>query len=650
VALLIEENFTGAFVSGLTVTDSGTNIASPANGRRLFDGGVALGDPGIRTTSAITRTGLGPATALVRITNSPGDGPALIIQDSTTVNDANGIRFVSYAIWAGPGLDGRDKRAIDYLLVVWPRAGGGNVYAISGGAHGTFPAARIIGASESPGGTSSYVYLAGNTSVWYADWFHVHDNADLPSGASTKYGVCLVADTFNRGSLGTTSEVGSKTYQVIGSPTITGNRLVSSGVHGEGVYADAGAAVGYHEATAITGTGGRQFSFLFRGNSARTEYLRFYIDHALTRVEDQAGNLIGGAQTGAHTLSNNTTHKFELWDYGDSFRVSMNGTDLHGHIQSTTYNTNTHVGVLGGVLTEIDEWGAWPYSLSLPSALGTGLPEVPKGTGTAVFSETFPGADGAALPAAWTAVVGTWEQNSSKGRLNTADVSGLATITTGTTAANHEIKADITVPGTTYDYLSGLDWFPGMYARAADSTHFVEARFLYQNGSPEVECWENTGSGKVMIGYINTGAGSLNAGSTHNLAIAVRDAEVAAYKDGELVVQATTTLTTGSRAGIGINDSGPRGQPAWDNVELRPTSTTPTGPAISNVQVVWRRNTTALITWTTDVPARGRVDYGATSSYGQATALSGLVTSHSHTLTGLSPLSAVHFSVYSEID
>jgi len=70
-------------------------------------------------------------------------------------------------------------------------------------------------------------------------------------------------------------------------------------------------------------------------------------------------------------------------------------------------------------------------------------------------------------------------------------------------------------------------------------------------------------------------------------------------------------------------------------------------PMISNVRTS-ANPTTATVTWTTDVPTDGQVQYGTTAAYGKASALnSTLVTSHSVKLSGLTRLTIYHYRVLS---
>jgi len=74
-----------------------------------------------------------------------------------------------------------------------------------------------------------------------------------------------------------------------------------------------------------------------------------------------------------------------------------------------------------------------------------------------------------------------------------------------------------------------------------------------------------------------------------------------------------------------------------------------TPPVISEVDVSDRSESTATISWVTDEPATGRVEYGTTDAYGLTTPSDEeLTTSHNITLTGLEPDITYYFRVKSE--
>ena len=69
-----------------------------------------------------------------------------------------------------------------------------------------------------------------------------------------------------------------------------------------------------------------------------------------------------------------------------------------------------------------------------------------------------------------------------------------------------------------------------------------------------------------------------------------------------------------------------------------------TAPAITGVAVSDITSSAATIAWTTDEPASSQVEYGLTASYGSTTASdTNMVTSHSVTLSGLSPSTTYHY-------
>jgi hypothetical protein len=79
-----------------------------------------------------------------------------------------------------------------------------------------------------------------------------------------------------------------------------------------------------------------------------------------------------------------------------------------------------------------------------------------------------------------------------------------------------------------------------------------------------------------------------------------------------------------------------------------PSAGDTTAPVFSNVASSSITATGATITWTTNEPATSQVDYGFTTGYGSQTTInSALTTSHSQTISGLSPSTAYNFRVRS---
>ncbi len=73
----------------------------------------------------------------------------------------------------------------------------------------------------------------------------------------------------------------------------------------------------------------------------------------------------------------------------------------------------------------------------------------------------------------------------------------------------------------------------------------------------------------------------------------------------------------------------------------------PTPPVISNILVINITDTSAIVTWQTNIPANSLVEFGTTIAYGSSAGSPAMVTNHSVPLTGLTPLTTYHFRVSS---
>ncbi len=114
---------------------------------------------------------------------------------------------------------------------------------------------------------------------------------------------------------------------------------------------------------------------------------------------------------------------------------------------------------------------------------------------------------------------------------------------------------------------------------------------------------------------------------------------------------ASATTQTFSSLADGAHTFRVRAQDAAGNVDPNPPSvsfTVSASPPVISALAASPRDYQATLTWTTDKPTTSQVDYGKTMAYGASSGLDGsLVTSHSVTLSGLTPLTAYHFRVKS---
>jgi hypothetical protein len=636
VGILFRDLFASSISGAWTRTDTESNLSVVA-GRALFDGGLAApawGNPGL-VYGPLVRANVGAFTALIRLTNNSDDGPRVSLSPSSTDAAAAGASHITFDYpdtLAGWTTNRQRGRAIDYLFTVVPRPGGGFWRFLSGGEYGDFVDATLVGISDTEAGATLYAHVANRNSVFHVDNATVLDTGSLPTALTTRFGPARGADDFGSGASlsGRSTPYGTKAWTVVsGTAGISGgNATLATGTCAQ---FDAGGACRVVEGYLTRSDAGSRAMLYFRGNNTDAGSWRVKAEFDRVSVHNASGLV---DQTGAITFTEDVSYHVRVVDWLTYLEVFVNGT-RYLQITSSVGNSNTRVGVGcengTGLCAEVS---AWPATVTLNSDFGP-YTSVPKGQKTALTTYS----------ASWTAHTGTWQINTNRARMSAAGVNGIATRSTGTAGVNHEVKADILLPSTTPAY--PIDWFPAVFARYTDVDNFVMARFLYQDTSNEVELWEHTGGVGTLIGYTNLGVSFLAPASTHNLALAVYGSEAAAYLDGLLVVQATTTVLTGSRAGMGVDDTLPNGQPAWDNLEIRAAQLI-TNPTISNIQVTGITASGATVTCDTDIACVVRVEYGTSIAYGLQTADGASGTSHSRTLSGLTASTTYHYRIRAE--
>ena len=110
-----------------------------------------------------------------------------------------------------------------------------------------------------------------------------------------------------------------------------------------------------------------------------------------------------------------------------------------------------------------------------------------------------------------------------------------------------------------------------------------------------------------------------------------------------------TGLNSGTKYYFVAQSKGANGSTGFSTVFNFTTTGVPSsGPSITAVAVGSIANTSAVVTWTTDQPSSSLVNYGLTPTYGTSTPVNpSLVTSHSVTLTNLTPGTTYNLQVVS---
>jgi hypothetical protein len=547
-AIPFRDDFTGAISPTWTETDTDGLIGVEHDRLAFTEGGGANWTDNRLTIPDLPRADLGAFVALARLTNvgSVGGGVRVSLSPSSTDPGASGAGSVhtdkqgaDHQLWAlGAKVSRRSNRSIDYLCAVVPRDGGGFLTVVSGGVYGAFPEATLVNVSDTEADATLHAHLATKQYRTQVDFAALLEPADLPLELTTRFGAAL-----------------AHTASVTHGPS-------------EGTLVDCGVPPRIIEATFTRTEDDSRCSLYFRSDGTRSQGFLFKGEFNQVRLEHAEFGLM--TNTGAVTVPTDVPTHMRVVDYGDRIECFVDGAFWLA-LDSDYQNTNTYCGTAADFgppnPIEVEDFACWgPVTLS--SAFGP-VPEPPAAADAPTVADSFTATDGTPLPthnADWTVHSGTWEVNANKARMTAAGVQGLATRSAA--GPNHQAKALITVPADPGAYPT--DIFPGVVARRS-AGGLLYACYLWQDGnSPEVELREDAGAGAQVVAPVNI-TGFLTAGD-HELALACEGAEVAVYHDGELVTQYTTVVLTGDRAGIGVMDTNPGGQPAWDDFEIAPTA------------------------------------------------------------------------------
>jgi hypothetical protein len=227
----------------------------------------------------------------------------------------------------------------------------------------------------------------------------------------------------------------------------------------------------------------------------------------------------------------------------------------------------TKVGVMsrGGGATFRDLVG-WPTMVDIPPVLAAKIPPVHlRAEGPVYVRDDFEAPDGTPLDGRvpkwgrhpWKVGKGEWTIE--KGAAVLKNGPGWARLDSG--LSDYEITAKIELPPTPPP--KGTDWFAAIHARSSGpgnitSAGGINARFLWQSGSNEIEVWDHPPLPSARTELINATniTPMLRPGQTHDLRIVVRGSRVSYFCDEQLVGTANTRVSHGAWVGLNIDDKG----------------------------------------------------------------------------------------------
>jgi len=566
------------------VTDSADKLALTSNDYLSITAGTgAWNDPVIAYDEPLTR-GEGALLSVQRYrVNSQGSGVFLNPAAKPAAPGTGGYGYQLDATAGGLyGAIGGSNRVIrsveytgknnaDHLAVIVPKPTGAYVLLAASHLHGR-DKARLLWVDEAGTDATLYAGLAGYTSGTqgevYSKSIRIVPARNLPRHWLTQWGLATAYDEFTRadGAIGTSTS-GHVWTNIRGTFEIAGNKVKPT-VTGWSVAAiETGRSDGWFEIDFTLSASGWQ-GVVFRAVDDENYWAFVYrVSTNIAQLYKWINNTATGVTNTPMSLTAGTTHRLRVLAHGtrincyidDTYCVTTTSSDLQTATIAgvTSFNDITATG---------DNFAVWPLTVDLPYALEFPV-AAPEGKGAALQTDTFTDTDGTALAthnALWTVGAGTWEVQGNKAQQTAADAVGHVVMDAGT--SDHEAEVTITMPA---DTPTTGDWFPTVLVRYTDANNYVFGRLLYQSNSPEIEIFERVGGvTSGLLSAVNLGAGGLAANTEYTLKVAIKGQEVAAYLDGVLRIQTTTTVTTGNYAGFGTLGAN-EGQAKWDDWTLR---------------------------------------------------------------------------------
>jgi len=540
-------------------------------------GSPAWSDPALYSVPAFARQGGLTLSTTMRATVSDVQGPyALFSPSRFPANPAtvgygtgldsfggNGGRNLHFGALTPNGTISYNNvvaQGGDYVLATTLRPTGSYHFVI-GDQMGAYPTGTLLWVNDTGSDPSLYTGLDATAGSAYVTDTKVQT---LGGAFASQYGLAVAADTFNRqdsASLGTL-EVGGATWTNNGLQLVSHALVPAAGQSGPvSASFNAGVSEGLYEVSFTTPSSpAADLSLYFRYQDS-ANWLRVRCANWAIFVEKS----LGGVQstlyaTGATSCAPSTTYRMVIRAHGSAITSWLNNVNMEFSDPGVTDSSllsatgvQVEIGNNGAAPT-INKVAVWPKQVTFPADFDA-YPTKPDQGPVTLFRDVFTDTNGTRLQNHTPQTGGPWTENLGVWTITNNDVApaapnAIATVDVGQSDYSMASTIDLS-SGTGWSSVNG--WEFGPVFRYQDPNNYVFARYLWQNASPEIEIFEiRNGQGRLLNAKNITGLVSL--GSTHVMRVSVVGQQIAVYSDGVFIESATTTLLTGTRVGLAVED------------------------------------------------------------------------------------------------
>jgi len=436
----------------------------------------------------------------------------------------------------------------------------GAFHLLAGGRVSAEPEARLCFIRHT--GTESPLFVGAKTrdgSQGSLDQLRVDDLGGAWAG---DYGIAAVYDSFDRaeGAAPGTPEKGPGPWREVSGRWEIASRSLRSREPGV-CLTETGSADGFWDCEVTAASEG--VGVVFRAKDAEN-YWYFLQDATSLRLVKRVDGVESVVRQTAAQMASPGRRSISIRTEGSLIDVFVDDERVFAAVDDPALRSATRGGVIASAAGgTFDHFAFFHLIQALPTSVFKRL-DFPNGQGPGIARDSFEGKEGEALASRIPEAGGKWETHSGgwtirNGAAQATRAPAYAMMDVG--RSDVEVSSTITLPPVPPP---GDDWFASVLAGAemkedGNILHGVSARFLYQEGSNEIEVWEFRDGFSPIMNAVNIG-GRLPPGSTHRLSLALFGHSAIACFDGVPVVALRLTRpATGTRAGIGVDAKGSAG-------------------------------------------------------------------------------------------